>query len=126
MDIQFLRCSLGNEHTWTHGVIHDTFVAITQNASFHVGQKQLHAFLSNTFNPFRWQVNIAFTKDGIRTLADVVIIDPMRVDLFPQSCAIQRFVVSNVAQTKKRSYCEWHPNDQFFTLVIEVFGCLHK
>jgi hypothetical protein len=32
---------------------HDTFVAITQNVGFHAGQEQLHAFPSNTFNPFR-------------------------------------------------------------------------
>jgi hypothetical protein len=70
---------------------------------FHVGQEQLHVFLSNMFNPFCWQVNIVFTKDGIHTLANVVIIDLMWVDLFPQFCATQRFVASNVVQTKKRT-----------------------
>jgi hypothetical protein len=78
------------------------------------------------FNPFCWQVDIVFTKDDICTLANVVIINPMGVDLFPRSYATQRFVVSNVVQTKKRSYCEWNPIDQFFPLVVEVFGCLHK
>jgi len=39
-----------------------------------------------------------FTKDGFRTLADVVIANPTRADLLPQSCAIQGFTTSNVAQ----------------------------
>ncbi len=40
------------------------------------------------------------TKDGIRTLIDGVIIDPTQANLLPQSCTIQGFVASNVAQTK--------------------------
>ncbi len=62
------------------------------------------------------------TKDGIGTLADVVIIDPMQAYLFPWSCAIQRIVVSDVTQTKERSYHNWHLVDQFLFLAIEVFG----
>jgi hypothetical protein len=66
------------------------------------------------------------TKDGIRTLADLVIVDPMHADLFPRFHTTQEFVTSNVAQAKKRSYHNQHPIDQFFFLAIEVFGCLHK
>jgi len=67
-----------------------------------------------------------FTKDGICTLANIVIADPMQADLLPQSYATQGFAASNVAQAKERSYCNRHPTDQFFPLAIEVFGCLHK
>jgi hypothetical protein len=66
------------------------------------------------------------TKDGIRTLVDVVMVNPTQVDLFPRSCATQRFVASNATQAKERNYCNRHPIDQFVPLVIEVFGCLHK
>jgi len=66
------------------------------------------------------------TKDGICTLANVVIADPMQGDLFPQSCAIQGFVVSDATQAKERSYHNRHPTDQFLPLEIEVFGYLHK
>ncbi len=66
------------------------------------------------------------TKDGIRTLANVVIADPMWVELFLWSCATQRFAASDATQVKERSYHNQHPIDQFFPLAIKVFGCLHK
>jgi hypothetical protein len=53
------------------------------------------------FNTFCWQVDIVLTKDDIHTLVDVVIVNPMGVDLFPRSYATQRFVASNVFQAKK-------------------------
>jgi hypothetical protein len=67
-----------------------------------------------------------FTKDDICTLVNVVIIDPTQVDLFPQSCATQRFVISNAIQAKKQSYHDRHIADQFLPLRVEVFGCLCK
>jgi hypothetical protein len=45
-----------------------------------------------------------FSKDGIRTLVEVVIVDPTRADLLPQSCATQGFTTFDVAQAKERSY----------------------
>jgi hypothetical protein len=44
------------------------------------------------------------TKDGIRTLANVVIVDSTRVDLFPQSYATQGFVALDAIQAKEKSY----------------------
>jgi hypothetical protein len=44
------------------------------------------------------------TKNGIRILVDVVIVDPTRVDLLPRSCAIEGFVAFDVTQAKERSY----------------------
>jgi len=44
------------------------------------------------------------TKNGIHTLANIVITDPMRVDLLPQSYAIQEFATFNAAQTKEKNY----------------------
>jgi hypothetical protein len=67
-------------------------------------ENKLHALPSTTFNSFRQQVNIVLTKYNICTLANVIITNPMRIDLFPQSCAIQRFASSNVVQAKERSY----------------------
>jgi hypothetical protein len=37
-DIHLLRCAHGNEHVGTHDVVRDTFVAIAQDSSFHMGQ----------------------------------------------------------------------------------------
>jgi hypothetical protein len=90
----------------THDVVHDTFVAIVQNVSFHVGWKQLHTLSSSMFNSSRQWVNIVLTKDGICTLANVVIDDSMRTDLFPWSCIIQIFFSSNAIQAKEMSNCD--------------------
>jgi hypothetical protein len=51
------------------------------------------------------------TKDGICTLAKIVSVDPMQVDLLPRSCATQRFYASNTTQAKakERSYRNQHP-----------------
>jgi len=89
-------------------------------------QKQLHVLFSTTFNSFHRWVDIMLTKDASCTLINVVITDPTRAYLFPWSYATQRFVASDITQTKERSYCNWHPTNQFLLLAIEVFGCLHK
>jgi hypothetical protein len=91
-----------------------------------MGRKHLHAFPSTMFNFAYQQVDIVFTKDGICTLADIVIVDPTQMDLLPQFCAIQRFATSNVIQAKEKNYCNQHPIDQFFLSAIKIFGCLHK
>jgi hypothetical protein len=100
MGIHLLCCAHGNKHIRIHDAICNTFTAIIWDVDFHVGWKQIHVFLSNTFNSSRWRVDIVFTKDGICTLVDVVIANPTGMDLLPWSCATQGFVVSNVIQAK--------------------------
>jgi hypothetical protein len=126
MGVHLLCCAHGNEHIRTHDVIRDTFVAIAWNVSFHMEQKQLYALHLTTIDSFHWQIDIMFTKNGIRTLTNIVIVDPTHVDLFLWSCTAQRFVASNVIEAKKKNYCDCHPINQFFLLAIEVFECLHK
>jgi hypothetical protein len=58
------------------------------------------------FNSSYQQIDIMLTKDGIHTLLDIVIVDPMQVDLFPQPYTIQRFVASDATQTKEKNYCD--------------------
>jgi hypothetical protein len=41
------------------------------------------------------------TKDGIRTLNDVVITNLKRTDIIPQSCATQGFITFDVTQANK-------------------------
>jgi hypothetical protein len=86
MGIHLLRCVHGNEHIRTHDVVHNTFATIVWDVGFHMGQKQLYVFLSNTFNSSRQQINIVLTQNGIHTFVDIVIADPTRMDLFPRSC----------------------------------------
>jgi len=85
MGIHLLCYAHGNKCTGTHDVIHNTFVAIARDARLHVGQQQLHLLPSTTFNYFCWQVDIVFTNDGFRTLADIVIVDPTRTYLLLRS-----------------------------------------
>jgi hypothetical protein len=44
------------------------------------------------------------TKHNIRIVIDIVIINPTRVNLLPQSCATQGFATFDVAQAKKWNY----------------------
>ncbi len=64
-----------------------------------------------------------FAKDGIHTIANIVITDPTHVYLFIRSCTTQGFVASNAILAQKTNYHNQHPIDQFFLLSIEVFGC---
>jgi hypothetical protein len=41
-------------------------------------------------------------------LTNIVIVDFMRVNLFPQSCTTHKFVASNAAQAKERNYHDRH------------------
>ncbi len=65
-------------------------------------QEQLHVFPSTTFNSSSRQVDIVLTKNDIHILVNVVITNPMRVDLLFRSCALQGFVASNANQAKKK------------------------
>ncbi len=44
-----------------------------------------------------------FTKDDIRTLVNIVISDPTRMDLLPRSYAIQGFDAFDAAQAKEKN-----------------------
>jgi hypothetical protein len=126
MGIHILCCVHDNELTWTHDVIHDTFVAIMWGVGFHVGWEQLHALPLNTFNSsFQW-IDIMFSKDDIRTVVNNVIANPTWVDLLLQFYATQGFVTFDAAQAKEQNYRDWHLTDQFLPIIVEVFGCLHK
>jgi hypothetical protein len=46
-----------------------------------MGQEQLHVFPLAKINSFHLRIDVVFTKDGIQTLIDVVIVNPMFVDL---------------------------------------------
>jgi hypothetical protein len=95
----FLCCTQGNKCIGTHDVVHNTFVAISQDVVFHVGWK--HALLATMFKFFRWWVNIVLIKDDICTLANVVIANPMRQDLFPWYWTTQSLLPLMALKLKK-------------------------
>ncbi len=49
------------------------------------GTKKLHVLPSTMFNSSHCRANVMFTKDGICTLADVIIINPTWTNLLPRS-----------------------------------------
>jgi hypothetical protein len=63
MVIHLLCCVHGNKRIKTHDAIHDTFIAIAHDASFHMGREQLHVLPSSTFNSSNQRAAIVFTKD---------------------------------------------------------------
>jgi hypothetical protein len=126
MGIHLLCCTHGNKCMGTHDAICNIFATTMQDVGFQMGWKQVHALPSTMFNFSCRQINIVFTKDDIHILIDVIIANPTRADLFPQSCATQGFVAFNPAWAKERSYRNQHLSDQFFPLAIEIFKCLHK
>jgi hypothetical protein len=63
--------------------------------------------------------------DGIRTLANVVIIDLIRVNLVSQTTLFHGVVVTMAVQVKERLYHDYYPTNMFLPFAIEVFGCLH-
>ncbi len=117
-----LHCPHGNEHTRTHDVIHDTFANIARDVGFHMGQEQLHEFFSTTFNLSYRQVDIVLTKDSILTLVEIVIIDPMRVDLLPDLAQLKDFPPLMQLKLGKGVITTNTP----LIIIIKVFGCLYK
>jgi hypothetical protein len=66
------------------------------------------------------------TKYDIHTLVTVFIVNPTQVDLLPQACATQIYVAFNAIQVEEKNHHNQHLTEQFFPLLIKVFGCLHK
>ncbi len=60
------------------------------------------------------------------TLVDVFIINPTLVYLILQVVFYQGIVVIITLQATIKLYCNQHLGDMFFSLIIEVFGCLHE
>ncbi len=110
MGIHLLCYTHGNECIATHDVICDTFVAIARDVGFHVGQEQLHALLSTTFNSSHQQVDIVFNKDGIRTLVDIFIANPTQAYLLPRSCTTQRFVCLRCSSSQGKELLQLTPH----------------
>jgi hypothetical protein len=55
----------------------NTFATIVRGVGFHVQQEKLQTLISTTLNSSCQQIDIVLTKDGIRTLMNVVIVNPM-------------------------------------------------
>jgi hypothetical protein len=126
INVHLLHCTHENERMGTHDAVCNIFATIAWDVIFHVGRKQLDTLPLTTFHSFCQWVDILLTKDGIHTVVDVVITDPTWVYLLCWFYTTWGFVTFEVAQAKKKSYCDQHPTNHFLPLAINVFGCLEK
>jgi membrane-associated PAP2 superfamily phosphatase len=69
---------------------------------------------------------IVMLVDGIRTLVDVIIVNPIRVDLISPMVFSHGVVMTMATQVKEGFYCDCYLMDMFFALVIKVFRSLHQ
>jgi hypothetical protein len=113
----------------THDVVHDIFVAIVWNVSFHMGQKQLHAFSLTTLNSSHRRVDIVLTKDEICTLVDVLIIDPTHANLLPRSCTThglcQCYLEPKRAKGPSLFYLGYFSSSKNFNYIVKDVSILH-
>jgi hypothetical protein len=60
-------------------------------------------------------------NDGICTLANVFIIDPIQTNLVSCITSFHGMAMRMMTYAKKQLYHNWHPMNMFFLFVIEVF-----
>lgn len=104
-----------------HDAILNTFVSITWKIGFHVVQKSGACSSIKNVQLLSSTNQYDIYQNGVHTLVNLITIKPTQVDILVRSYSTQGFIASKAIHTKERSYCDQHP-----TLVIEVFGYLHK
>jgi len=70
-------------------------------------------------------VDILITKDGLRTLMDVIIVDLIHTNMVQQALTTTTRAATMVAQKKTRSYVKQAPGNDFIPFAIETYGCFH-
>jgi hypothetical protein len=76
MGTHLFHCSHGGEQITSHNTFRDAFAFIMKDVRFHVLHEQIHVLPLPSFESFHWWVNTMLSIDCIRTLIDVVIVDP--------------------------------------------------
>jgi hypothetical protein len=102
--IHLLCCTHCGERMASHDVVWDVFTTITIDVRFHVSQEQTHVLPPHALQFLCHWVDIVLLINGVHTLVDIVIVDPIQVDLVPQvifSCGVLTIVV---IQTKDGFY----------------------
>jgi hypothetical protein len=102
------------------------------NQGIHCWRNWFSCGMLNNFTCFPhlcvWQlIDIILSKDGVPTIANIIIANLSSVDLLPWTTLTLRFTTSKVVHIKERTYKERvATKNKFMPLGIEVFGCLHK
>jgi hypothetical protein len=82
--IHLFRCVHWGKHTATHDAIQDFSTSIARDVGFHVLHKQTHVLPMPSLQLSQWQVDIVFTTNGIHTLVNVDITNPIFANLVLQ------------------------------------------
>jgi hypothetical protein len=77
-----------------------------------VNPRSFVAFLQS----FHWWVDIVLLVDGIRTLVDVIIVDPTQANLVSWAALFRGVAAIVVAHVKEGLYYNCYPTDMFFSL----------
>jgi hypothetical protein len=67
-----------------------------------------------------------FIAYGICVLANFIIVDLTCANFISQVISSWGMIATIATQAKVISYCDQHFEDDFITLVVEIFGCLQQ
>lgn len=103
IEIHLLLCMHGGERTTLNDVVQNAFMIIVKDTKFHVSWKT-HILPPPTLQFLCRQIDIMLLVDGAHTLPNVIIVNPIWIDLVSQvifSCGI---VATVAAQMKDGFY----------------------
>jgi hypothetical protein len=115
MGIHLLWYAHGGERTASHVAVHDVFVSIAKDARFYVFWKQTTFFRHLFFRLFvgGWHCSIGWWH---LHMVDVVIINPIRIDLVSWVILFCKVPMITAIQMKEGLYCNCYIMDMFFLL----------
>lgn len=121
--VHLLRCSLGGETIVVHDAVRDATAQILSGSLVHIRREVVLDLPGPP--PQRVRVDLTMVRDGHRTLADLVVANPLRHDLIDIASTTAGAAASRAATTKEAKYTARAPSDTFLPLAIEMFGRLH-
>jgi hypothetical protein len=104
-----------------HNIVWDGFVSIVRDMGLHVSHNNFFVLLLLSFHYFHWWIDIVLFVDGTPTLANVVIIDPIQIDLVSYVVSCRRVAIIEGFKQKKDFTTIGTLNPLFFG--IELTSC---
>jgi len=83
-------------------------------------------FHHHSFQSSCRQFDIVLLVDGIRTLAIVVIVEPIQTNLVSSMALSRGVAITLAALLKEGFYCDCYLVDVFLLLAVEILTCLHQ
>jgi hypothetical protein len=121
--IHLLRCHVGGETISVHDAVRD---ATAQVLSGSLVQVRREVMIDLPGPPLqRVRADLVMVRAGQRTLADVVLANPLRQDTVGLAAAQAGVAATRAAGIKEERYAPRAPSDSFIPLAVEIFGRLH-